>query len=232
MKIISDIENSLRSAAETVPIEWFTCLGAFIEEVIAPIPSPLIMATAGSIAEAQGKGVTFLLWLSVLGAVGKVAGAWLIYAAASKLEDVFIRRFGKFLGVSEADVENLSRHLNKGFKDDIILFLLRAAPIVPSSPVSAVCGLVKLNIRTYLAATFFGTLIRNGIYLYIGYAGVAAYESLLKGMENTEALFQIGILAALVAAVGFIYWKRGKGDLVGWIRRKLGARGKGPGSRD
>src|SRR5687767_3333347 len=99
MKLISKIEDALRSAAQTVPVEWFTCAGAFSEEVVAPFPSPLILATAGAIAAQQGKGLAFLVWLSLIGAVGKLAGAWLVYVVADKLEGVFVGRFGRFVGV-------------------------------------------------------------------------------------------------------------------------------------
>ena len=43
-KIIDYIQNF----SEIFPLEWFVFLGGIVEEVIAPIPSPVIMTFAGS----------------------------------------------------------------------------------------------------------------------------------------------------------------------------------------
>lgn len=221
---IHHLEEALKSFSTAVPVELFTLLGTFIEEIIAPIPSPLVMAMAGSIAFAQERSFVFLFWLSLIGALGKTAGGWVVYFLVVKIEDIVVGRFGKFLGVSPKDIENLSRVFHGGLRDFSVLFILRSAPVVPSSPVSVVCGVVKMDLRTYLVASFFGALIRNWVFLYIGYAGVAAYASLLKGFENAESVIEVVIVAAVVALLGWIYYKRGKGDIWEWFRSKFSSR--------
>lgn len=206
--IFQQIEEALKNSANYLPLELSSFAGGLIEEIIAPIPSPFVMAAVGSAAFAQNRDFLSLLMLAILGSLGKTLGAWVIYIIADKLEDIIVPRFGKFLGVSHQEIEGIGKHFKGGWKDDLILFVLRALPIVPSSPVSAVCGIIKINIRTYLVSTFLGNIPRNLIYIYLGYSGISAYQSILSGMDNMESVVQVIIFSILVGLVGWFYYKR------------------------
>ena len=210
MSFFTGLEQTLVAYASKVPLELFTLVGTFVEEVIAPIPSPLMMTTVGSLAALQGKAFSYLLILSVIGAVGKVFGAWILYYFADKAEDIVLGRFGKFLGVSHADVERVGKHLNGGYRDDIILIVLRALPIIPSSVVSVGSGILKINLKTYLYTTFLGTIIRDFVFLYFGFVGISAFEGYIKGFESVESLIQIGVAGILFVGMVYLYWMRGK----------------------
>src|SRR3990167_9664077 len=101
------IEETLFSYADKLPLEVFLFAGSIIEEVIAPIPSPFIPVGAGTVAAVQEKPLLFLFWLAGFGAVGKVIGAWVLYFAAYKAEDIVLGKFGKFLGVSHKEIESV-----------------------------------------------------------------------------------------------------------------------------
>jgi len=206
--ILEAIETALKNSANYMPLEWSSFLGGMIEEIIAPIPSPFVMAAVGSAAFAQNKTYLTLIWLAVMGSAGKTIGAWVIYVIADKLEDAIVPKFGKFLGISHAEVEGLGVKFKGGWKDGLLLFVLRALPIVPSSPVSAVCGIIKINLRTYMTATFFGNCVRNLVYIYLGFAGLSAYHSVLSGLDNLESIVQIVIFVSLAVLVGWIYYQR------------------------
>ena len=201
----------LTHLATKIPVTIFVTVGAFVEEVIAPIPSPLVMTLAGSIAEAQGRPVLFLLLLALLGAAAKTLGSWVVYFVSDKAEDLVLGKFGKFLGVSHKEVEGIGKLLSGGIKDDLILFLLRAIPIVPTAPVSIVSGLLKLKLRTYLNSTFWGTLVRNILYLYLGFSGFKTLESLNEGLETWESVGYVIIFALLAVLVIWFYQRRRSG---------------------
>jgi len=220
LQLFHQIEAWLADLSARIPVELFIFFGAFIEEVIAPIPSPLVLTLAGSIAFSQKHALVFLLWLSLVGTVGKTLGAWLVYFIADKLEDVIVGRFGKFIGVAHKDVEGIGKHFKGGWKDYFILFILRALPVIPSAPLSVVCGIIKINLRTYLVATFLGTYVRNLIFLYIGYAGVATYTSLLGGLESIESVVQILVLVGFVGLIVWAYTQRKKGVSFNWFKNK------------
>jgi membrane protein DedA with SNARE-associated domain len=207
-ELLTAIEEMLKNSANYLPLELSSFLGGLVEEVIAPIPSPFVMAAVGSAAFAQSKTFLALAWLALVGAAGKTIGAWVIYFIADKMEDVVIDKFGKFLGVSHEEVEGIGKKMKGNWKDLLVLFVLRALPVVPSSPVSAVCGIIKVKMRTYLIATFAGNFFRNLFYIYVGYSGISALESMMSGLDNMESFVQLGIFAILAACVIWIYWKR------------------------
>ncbi|HCM43276.1 MAG TPA: hypothetical protein DIS66_08215 [Candidatus Omnitrophica bacterium] len=207
-ELLTAIEEMLKNSANYLPLELSSFLGGLVEEVIAPIPSPFVMAAVGSAAYAQSKTFIALAWLALVGSAGKTIGAWFVYFVADKMEDVVIDKFGKFLGVSHEEVEGIGKKMKGNWKDLLVLFVLRALPIVPSTPVSVVSGIIKVKMRVYLIATFAGNFFRNLFYIYVGYSGISALESMMGGLDSMESIVQIVIFGGLVACVGWIYWKR------------------------
>ncbi len=211
----------LESLAQQIPVTWFVFLGALIEEVIAPIPSPLVMMLGGSIAASQNSPLSFLLLLTLIGSLSKTLGSLIIYVVADKAENIFVGRFGKFLGVSRSDTEGLGKFLNKNNKDNLMIFLLRAVPIMPTAPVSVIAGLIKIKLKTYLLYTFLGLVVRNLIYLYLGYTSAEAIESLSQGFDSLEKIgyFILSIFGGLTLL--WMYRKRQKGSLLSTIDSAL-----------
>jgi membrane protein DedA with SNARE-associated domain len=208
MSVFNDAAIAIQSFAQHVPLELYTGIASFIEEVIAPIPSPFVMTSAGSIAEAQGKAVFYLLILAVIGAIGKTLGAWLLYFVADKFEDVIITKYGRFFGVTHRELESIGKHFKGHWKDTFVLMGLRALPIIPSAPISIVCGAIKVSLKSYLIATFLGTIVRNMIFLYFGFAGLSSYENIVHGLESVESFVQVFLAAFVGLFIVWMYWKR------------------------
>lgn len=194
--------------ADIIPLELYVVAGSFVEEIVAPIPSPVILTLGGSIARAQGHTWLYLLVLSFLADIGKTAAAWVLYGLADRLEDIVIGRFGRFIGIKQHDIEHIGERFHKGHRDVYMLAALRAIPIIPSAVLSVVCGAIKLDLRTYLVATLVGTFFRNLIFLYFGFFGAASYTSLMRGMDEAESLVQVGILAGLILLIAAVYYRR------------------------
>lgn len=214
MSLFQTLTDQLTSFANMVPLEIFVFTGAFIEELIAPIPSPIVMTLAGTLAEAQQKPFVFLFLLALIGSIGKTIGSYLLYIISDKLEDVVVGKFGKFFGLTHAEIEKLGKYFNGGPRDDIIIFLARAIPIIPTAPVSIACGVIKVKLRTYLTSTFFGTLFRNMFYLYIGYAGFASYESVMSQFESVEKVVTVTLALILVGSIAIIWYVKNKDKIL------------------
>ena len=210
MDLINNAVKLLEAQATRVPLELFVLMGSFIEEVVAPIPSPFVMTLSGSIAKAQGQLFLYLFILAAVGALGKTLGAWILYIIADKAEDVIVTKYGKFFGVSHREIESIGKRFNKGWQDNVFLFLARATPIIPSAPISVVCGLIKLNIKTYIFSTFLGTTVRNMLFLYVGYVGLSSYEHIVEGLDSVESIVQLLIGIIILGFIVWSYYKRGK----------------------
>ncbi len=208
MQWFQHLIDGLLAWSNSVLVGLFTFVGAFLEEVIAPIPSPLVMTTAGSIAKAAGHPWIFLLWLTLLGAVSKTLGSWIVYAIADKGEDFLLHYFGKFLGITSEDIRELEKKLRGKMRQDVSLFVLRSLPIVSSSLLSILCGVLKIDIRLYLVTTFLGTLVRNMFFLVLGYVGVEAYQSLIGGVDTMETITKILMVLGVGGVIGWMYWRR------------------------
>ncbi len=211
----------LETLAQQISVTWFVFIGAMVEEILAPVPSPLVMMLAGSIAASQASPLLFLLWLAMIGAFSKTIGSLVIYVLADKAEDILVGKFGKFLGVSKADTEGLGKFLNNGKRDDLVIFLMRAIPVMPTAPVSVIAGLIKIKLKNYLLSTFLGLIVRNAIYLYLGYAGLGTLESLSEGFDSLEKIgyFILAILGGL--ALLWMYRKRQQGSVLTLLDQAL-----------
>ena len=214
-KIISLIKN----LATVIPLDVFAFIGSFMEEIIAPIQSPLVMTTAGTLAQTQNQTLFYLFWLALAASAGKTFASWVYYVLADKAEDLILTRFGKFIGVSHNEIESIGKHFNGTWRDDAILLIVRALPIMPTSLVSVVCGFIKLNMRTYLQSTFIGYFIRSFIFLYIGYAGMTTYGNLSNDFVSIESFVKIIGGASLVLLVVWVFYKRGKGKIHDLLKR-------------
>src|SRR3989344_2351968 len=225
MAFTAQLEHQLLNLADSLPLELFSFLGSFVEEVIAPIPSPIVMTVTGTLASVQEKPLIYLLILSLAGAFGKVLGATVLYFFSDKLEDLLLTKLGRYIGVSHKEIESVGKHISGSWRDVLILTFVRMLPMVPSAPVSIACGLLKVNKKIFWASTFLGTIVRDGFYLYIGYTGASALYSVLSGLSTTETIVQGLILMFFIAFLAYLYHKRRKGDVFGDIK-KLFSKGK------
>ncbi len=210
--IIKQAEQFILFMSEHVPLELFVFVGALIEEVVAPIPSMLVMTTAGFLTHTQGHTVFFLVWLLFIGNLGKIFGSLGWYVVGDKLEDIVVGRFGRFFGLTHGDIERIGkRFTGRVWQDGAIIFLLRAIPFFPSLAVSLACGVIKIELRTFILASYFGNMVKDTVYISIGYFGAQAFWTLLIEMERVR--LGLGLLITLVVVIGLVlaYRERHRG---------------------
>jgi len=204
------IQEQLIYLSKIVPIEIFTFIGSFLEDIIAPIPSPLITTTTGTLALAQGYGYVGLIWLIVIAALGKTLACIIIYIVADKAEDFILVHVGPKIGIGHAQVEKLGTYLTGSARDYVILTAIRALPIIPSLPVSIAAGVIKIPMKLYIIGTFIGTLFRSALFIIVGYIGLSAYQDIINGIDSVESISQIIIVGVLGVAITWFYYKRPK----------------------
>ncbi len=206
--MFSHFEEILLSFIHTLPLEVFVFVASFVEEVIAPIPSPTVMVLSGSFAKVQGYAPFALILLALIGALGKTIGALVVYFITHRAEDLVMRKFGTFFGVTHADVATLGSKLGNGFRDYFILTVFRALPFIPSVVVSVGCGLLKVPLPLFIASTFLGTIVRDGFYLYAGYVGVKLLTSIISHSTNLETYIEVAIVVCICFYIGYRMYRR------------------------
>jgi membrane protein DedA with SNARE-associated domain len=213
MHFFRDIEHFIRISALHMPLEWFVFFGSFLEEFVSPIPSALIMGTAGSIALVRHEPLWYLLWLAAFGNVGKTFGAWLYYFIGDKLEDLLIKRVTGFFGVKHEEIENIGkRFTGHHWKDGSILFALRFIPFIPTTPVSIAAGIIKMDVRVFLIATYLGNILKDIFYIYAGYAGLATLHTLWRKIMPLKMSVDIVVAIGILVFFIFLYMHRGQGQ--------------------
>lgn len=211
MNFIAFSELWLRHLSEVVSLPWFVLIGSFAEEMISPIPSLLVMGTAGTIAFARGLSVWYLLLLSFIGNTGKTVGAYIYYVIGDKLEDIIVPRYGKYFGVTHRQIEEIGRKFTGTWKDAMLLFLLRITPFFPTTTVSVVCGILKMRLSEYLVLTFVANFIKDFMYLLVGYAGLAAIGRLWRDIDDIKFFFHVATVIGIVAFLYLLWNHRRKG---------------------
>jgi membrane protein DedA with SNARE-associated domain len=208
--MFSHIEASLIAHIETVPLETFVFIASFVEEVLAPVPSSAVLLLTGSFAAVQERTLIELLPLALLAALGKTIGAILVYYFSDKIGEAVVTRFGKYFGVTHEAITSFGKNITGSARDYLFLFAFRALPIIPSAVVSIGCGVLKIPFRLFLITTLLGTIVRDSVFLYIGYRGTQVLSAFATHSSNIESIVQGVFLLFLVGVLAYFYFKRKK----------------------
>lgn len=228
MHFFSTVEQLVKYYALHMPLEVFVFVGSFFEEVISPIPSALVMGTAGSLALFHKEALWYLLVLAAIGNLGKTLGAWFYYFIGDKLEDLLVKKMTRWFGIKHEDLQNIGkRFVGHHWKDGGVLFLLRLFPPFPTTPVSITAGIIKMDLRVFLLATYMGNFFKDLIYLYIGYAGLAKLYILWRDVEHLKTPVSIAVILFIGMVLFILYTEQGRGralyhsfskKVVSWFR--------------
>lgn len=137
-----------------------------LESALIPIPSEITMPFAGFLA-AQGK--LSIIAVVLAGAIGNLAGSlaayWLGFWGQEAVVRKLIRRFGKYILVTEEEYDKGERWFKK--HGDSIAFFSRLLPAVRTF-ISLPLGVAKVDLGRFLFYTFTGSLIWSAFLTYIG----------------------------------------------------------------
>jgi membrane protein DedA with SNARE-associated domain len=188
-------------------------VGVLIESVIAPIPSPLIIMAAGFIMLAANASFLEILMPLIFtivlpGAIASTLGSYIGYGIGYYGGKPLIKRFEWMLGVSWDELDKAAKHFQKGIKDELIIFLARAIPIIPLSVFSALSGVLRIGIKKFTIFTFFGAFVRVFILGIIGWIMGSAYAQIAQSIDNLEIIGYFAI--AVLIALGIYYLIRNK----------------------
>ena len=139
-------------------------LGMVLEAVIIIIPSEVILATGGILA---GRGI-FSFWIAFLvGLLGSVFCAIIIYLIGYFGGRSFVKKYGKLFFMKEEDIEKCDIWFEK--YGPLAAFLARNFPIVRTL-ISLPMGISKVNFPRFVLFTTLGSIPWTFAFVYVGYA--------------------------------------------------------------
>ncbi len=166
-----------------------------LENVFPPIPSELVLPLAGFLVSEGRFGFPQVMLASTL---GSVVGAVILYYIGLLFGEerlrAFVRRFGRLLFLSEADVDRAEswfiRHGGKA------IFFGRLFPVVRSL-ISVPAGLARMSLLPFIIYTAIGSSMWNGMLVGAGWLLGTQWENVLEYVQVLEYA-TIAIILGLV----------------------------------
>jgi membrane protein DedA with SNARE-associated domain len=209
---LSEILENLSNIIEDV-IDAMGYLGIalimLVENLIPPIPSELVMPFAGFLV-AEGR-MTFVGAVAA-GTTGAVLGALVLYGlgawAGEPLVRQFLRRYGRFIGVSEQELDQALAAFGK--RGDAMVFFGRLIPLIRSL-ISLPAGMNHMPLGRFLLFTTLGSTIWNTALAYAGYVLRSNWEDVLGFISQYQraTLVVLALLVALWVGRKIMNWRNG-----------------------
>ena len=174
----------------------------FLDNVFPPIPSEIIMPSAGYSAS---QNQLLLVGVIIAGCIGSLLAAALLYWIGYKFKHEtifnFVDRYGKFLFIKSEDVKkSLSWFEKYGHR---IVFFGRMIPAVRSL-ISIPAGMSRMPFWKFMFYSSLGTIIWTTFLACIGFY-FGENQALMQKIFSQVGYFIIGIVLIIVA---WIWYRR------------------------
>ena len=174
-----------------------------MESSILPVPSELVMPPAGYWA---AKGEMNFVVVLLCGVLGSIIGALANYYGAQLIGRPLIQRYGKYVLLSEKNLERSERFFAQ--HGEISTLIGRLFPVIRHL-ISIPAGLHKMPLPKFILYTAVGAGVWCAILTYIGYF-LGQHEASLKSDEIhryvTWAI--IALIPLSLGTIGFYLWRR------------------------
>ena len=179
-----------------------------IESSILPLPSELVMPPAGYWI-AKGK---MNLWLVLLcGTLGSVIGALANYWVAQLLGRAFVRRFGRYVLLSERSLERAERFF--AAHGEISTLVGRLLPVIRHL-ISIPAGIARMPLGRFATFTAVGAFAWCVVLTGIGYF-LGRNENVLRNAEVQRYVSRVLVILIPLIVVGlgvYIVLQRRRGQ--------------------
>lgn len=175
-----------------------------IESSVLPLPSELVMPPAGYLA-AQGKMDAIAAVLC--GTLGSVLGALVNYGLAVYVGEPVLRRYGKYVLVSESSLDRTERFFRR--HGEISTFVGRLLPVIRHL-ISIPAGMSRMSLGRFVAFTAAGAGIWCAVLTYLGWLIGRHGEAVDRAIgPYVHQVFVRYILPGVIILVaGYVLWRR------------------------
>lgn len=170
-----------------------------MESSILPVPSELVMPPAGYWV---AKGEMNFVLAVMCGVVGSILGALANYFGAHWIAGPFLRRFGRYLLITEKSLQRSQRFFAQ--HGEISTFMGRMLPVVRHL-ISIPAGLHGMPLPKFVTYTGLGALIWCTILTWIGYF-LGRNEGMLRNEEVQRYVSRaLWVVLPALAALAVVY---------------------------
>ena len=206
---LAEILNAINEWAQSViSTLGYPGLGLvmFLENVFPPIPSELVLPLAGSLTL---EGRFTMLGVTIVGAIGSVAGAFFFYGLGKWFDEARVRwliqRYGNWFMLSEEDLDRALAWFDR--YGEYVIFFGRMVPIVRSL-ISVPAGLARMNIARFAFYTAIGTALWSFALALAGRLLGQSWHQVTDFIGRYENLVLVGLGLAVVVFIAHRLWKR------------------------
>jgi membrane protein DedA with SNARE-associated domain len=176
----------------------------FLEGLLLPIPSEVVMAFAGYLS-LTGQlpnyfGIPAVILAVLAGSVGNAVGATAAYAIGYYGGRPAILKFGKYVKLDQNSLDKTEQWFNK--YGEVSVFFTRLVPVFRTF-ISIPAGLAEMNFKKFIILTFGGTLIWDSVLIYLGFVLGSKWEAILGAFNDYSYL---AIAAAIIVLI-YVYRK-------------------------
>jgi len=173
-------------------------LFAFLEACCVPIPSEVTFGFAGVLA---GQGHLNIAAVIVVGTIAELIGSMVSYGIGRVGGRPFVRRTGRYLLITHADIDRAERFFTG--RGVWAVPLGRCLPVVRSF-VSVVAGFVEVPVALFAFLSLIGTAVWVTVISLVGYGVGNAWNK----VNHDISLAGYGIVAiAVVAIAAFVFYR-------------------------
>ncbi|MHB1506864.1 MAG: DedA family protein [Cuniculiplasma sp.] len=176
----------------------------FLEGLLLPIPSEVIMAFSGYLALSNQLptflGIPAYVLALIAGSVGNAVGASAAYAIGYYGGRPAILRFGKYVKLDERTLSITEKWFEK--YGAISVFLTRLVPVFRTF-ISIPAGLARMNFWKFFTLTLIGAVIWDSILIYLGFLLGKDWKSILGGFND----YTYAALAVAFLVLIYVYMK-------------------------
>jgi membrane protein DedA with SNARE-associated domain len=164
----------------------------FIEGIITPIPSELIMPFAGYLAST---GMFSLPFVILAGTLGATMGSTVAYSIARMVGRPLVDRYGRYLFLDQKKVDKADAWFKRWGSWGILIG--HAIPGI-RSVISFPAGLFKMDLKKFVFFTFLGALIWNSVLASAGYLLGGYYIQFWRALDGWDLIILGSVLICLV----------------------------------
>ena len=173
-------------------------LFGFLEAACIPIPSEVTFGFAGVLAY---QGHLNLALVIIIGSLAELAGSYASYAVGRRGGKPLVRKWGRYVLVTQGDVDRAERFL--AGRGAWAIPVGRMLPFIRAFT-SIVAGLVRIPAGRFGVLSLIGTVIYATVLSVIGYEVGHAWGSINHGL--TVATY-ILVAIVVIAIVGFVVYR-------------------------